>query len=164
VFTVLLIVQSADGQRIVDRPLVSASLFRCSLVLDTTAASGGSRTFNRLWLVMGKVGLGGAMGGLFGIAGGHLAIALSGAQGWAQLGPALLGAMAGYTFGSALGVHILAETDNSETSFAATLVSGFLGMGSGIAISTLSDGKGFGAAGPLLCPVLFEVIYTEFLE
>lgn len=166
IFTLLLLVQSASGQRLVDRPVISAGLFRLASELDTTsvAGHGRSRTSDRLWLVMGKVGLGGAMGGLFALAGGHLAISLSGSQGWAQLGPAILGAMTGYTFGSALGVHVLSETDNAETSFASTLLSGFLGMGAGLAISTLSDGKGIGAAGPLLCPVLFEVIYTEFLE
>lgn len=163
VFTLFLIPQSAPGQKLADRSTVSSALFRRAPGVDTTeiGTTGGS---GRIWVIMGKVGLGGAMGVLFSLAGGSAAVSISSEQGWAQLGPAVLGAISGYILGSALGVHIIAETDNPESRFLPTLGMGFLGMGAGLAVSNLSNGKGIGAGGPIIFPILFEIVYTELAE
>lgn len=74
-----------------------------------------------------------------------------------------------YLFGSAVGVHWIAKSENPELSFWGTLGSSVIGAGVGFGfISTLSSGfkspPYFGAVIAALCPVISSMIYASFVS
>lgn len=170
-----LVDQTAICQRISERPSVSEALMRKAepgdgffvFIHDTTQAAetGRARGATRALLVLAKTGLAGGFGvlGAFGCA--HLAIAISGAQGWGAIGPAIIGLTTGYVLGSAFGVYVISQGQNPETSYGNTMLYGTLGLVLGIAVADPSGNSGdFRSWMPAVLPIVFEIVYTEVIE
>ncbi|MDE3058303.1 MAG: hypothetical protein KGJ59_10140, partial [Bacteroidota bacterium] len=114
--------------------------------------------------IASETGMGGLMGVFFALPGGLVGNIISGSNSWDSFGPTLAGMYTGYTFGSALGVYLIANGKKNGISFLGTLTSDIVGAGIGIGINQVSGQKGIGSLAPLILPVVAAIIYVELVE
>jgi hypothetical protein len=114
--------------------------------------------------ILKETGAGVFIGGSLSLLGGFIAIRMSNGDGWDRFGNALIGAYAGYTIGSSLGVYWVAKVDKPNLSFPATMMSGIGGAGIGILIFNASNQNGVGGVALIIMPLAFSILYAELVE
>jgi hypothetical protein len=167
---------NAFSQRKNDTPSVASALFRTPensakfffLKYDTTFSSdsGKSTGFNRSLIVLKKVGIGGLLGTVFILPGALIGGGIFGNkdEAWGALAGALIGGYVGYIIGSSYGVHLVSVEKNPESNFGLTLLSGFIGVGIGGAISAITHNGKVGTSLAFILPIAFPIMYTELIE
>jgi len=106
----------------------------------------------------------------FAFLGGFAAAGLSnfgGAEGWDNLGYAIIGAYLGYTLGNAAGVYIVAKNGEKKVTFGETFLASAFGAGVGTAVYLSIDNhnneNSYFAYAPLILPGLFAIIYSNII-
>ena len=167
---------NAFSQRKNDTPSVTSALFRTPensanfffLKYDTTFSSdsGKSTGFNRSLIVLKKVGIGGLLGTVLILPGALIGGGIFGNKDevWGALAGALIGGYVGYIIGSSYGVHLVSVEKNPESNFGLTLLSGFIGVGIGGAISAITHNGKVGTSLAFSLPIAFPIMYTELIE
>jgi hypothetical protein len=133
-------------------------------LVDNYSDSCRSRVLYRGWIITKKVGLGGIMGTVFALPGAIIVGKIVDGGGWNALGGAVIGGYLGYIYGSSLGVHIISESENPNSSFGLTLVSGFLSVCGSYLIWTITNNNTARASAWILLPIAFPIIFTELIE
>lgn len=120
--------------------------------------------------VLTRIGNEALFGTLFGafwmVPGGAIGGALAGTDDpFGRFGPTIVGMFTGYTFGTSLGIYIVAEKDNPELSFWGTLGCGVLGAATGALIVSATQQKTTVLnLAPLVLPLAAPIMYVHFVE
>ncbi|MGA3286831.1 MAG: hypothetical protein ABSD46_05360 [Bacteroidota bacterium] len=167
---------NALSQRKNDAPSVSSAIFRTHensvnyffLKYDTTLSSdsGMSTVLHRSLIVLKKVGIGGLLGTVSMLPGALIGGIISSNKddAWSGLVGVLIGGYIGYVVGSSYGVHSVSLKENQESNFGLTLLSGFIGVGIGGAISAITHNGKVGTSVAFIFPIAFPIMYTELIE
>ena len=126
-----------------------------------------SPTIPRIGLQFGSgLLIGGASGALTALAGVAAAPKGQGGSGagFGSMGYAFVGGILGYTFGSALGVHVVANSPSYEASYGNILIGTSLGTVAGLGIFATLGANSAGVAGAVafLTPLVGGVIANKF--
>jgi hypothetical protein len=178
VMVILILTNSiiALSQRKYELPSVASSIIRTPkysikyflLNNDTTISTdaGQSIVLHRSIVVLAKVGLGGLLGTVAIFPGALIGGKITGKENdaWSALPGVLIGGYLGYMFGSSYGVHLVSLKENPESNYWLTLLSGFIGVGIGGAISAIIHNGTVGLWLAVTVPITFPIIYTELIE
>jgi hypothetical protein len=121
---------------------------------------------HRSIVVLEKIGLGGLLGivAIFpgAMIGGRITEKKD--ETWSAFSGALIGGYLGYMFGSSYGVHLVSLNENPESDYWLILLSGFIGVGIGGAVSAITHNGTVGTWLAFSVPITFPIIYTELIE